>query len=451
MRHRRHHRSHVYASRSRLVRSIGPVAVVILLVATLATVADGRNQPASAPAASPIMSPLPDIAEAAWTERGRVIRTQPYADAPIDHRDSVLGAAWKGVYASVSGVDGQSREVHGAFFVPTGVPPESGWPVVALAHGTTGVGNNCGPAEQPDLMGYGPVIEALLNSKYAVALSDYEGLGPTGEHFYLEPRTAAFNTIDGVRAFRAISPAVSRSWVAFGYSQGGQAAWAANELDSFYGQGLRFLGSAVLAPAANVSGVADLAWSRSMSDEQRAVYPLLITGLARYNPDLDTARYLHGTQEQAPRRLSRCEVSSRRTDSPPAARAPWQVIWDRTRESTELAPETASDAEALRVALRKVALPQHRLDGPMLVVTGSSDTLVLPSWVQAATAASCATGGRVEYVEMPGVDHRGILWKSSDLVSAWIADRFAGAAAPTNCADVDDDPRSSSADGRPPA
>ena len=51
--------------------------------------------------------------------------------------DSVLGEAWRAVYTSVSGVDGGIREVSGAFFVPRGTPPENGWPVISLAHGTT--------------------------------------------------------------------------------------------------------------------------------------------------------------------------------------------------------------------------------------------------------------------------------------------------------------------------
>ena len=101
------------------------------------------------------------------------------------------------------------REVSGAFFVPRGTPPENGWPVISLAHGTTGIGHDCGPSRQPDLMGYAPMIQSFLADKYAVALTDYEGLGESGSHPYLEPRTAAFNTIDAVRAMRDISPTVS--------------------------------------------------------------------------------------------------------------------------------------------------------------------------------------------------------------------------------------------------
>ena len=33
-----------------------------------------------------------------------------------------------------------------ALFVPTGTPPPGGWPIVARAHGTTGLGDECAPS-----------------------------------------------------------------------------------------------------------------------------------------------------------------------------------------------------------------------------------------------------------------------------------------------------------------
>ena len=93
----------------------------------------------SAPAAAPMVLPLPDVAADVWKSRGNVVHQEPY-DPPLEDRDAVLGQAWRAVYSSVSGVDGGIREVSGAFFVPRGNPPEKGWPVISFAHGTTGIG-----------------------------------------------------------------------------------------------------------------------------------------------------------------------------------------------------------------------------------------------------------------------------------------------------------------------
>ena len=433
MRHRRPgSRDGVLTSGVLLAKSSWRLVLAIVAMVPLLALTTYEPRPLSSPIAEPIVVPAPDVADDVWQSRGRVVSQQPYTP-PLDDPDTVLGEAWRAIYTSVSGIDGSPREVSGAFFLPRGAPPADGWPVISLAHGTTGIGNKCGPAQQPDLQGYSPIVEALLANNYAVALTDYEGLGENGSHPYLEPRTAAFNTIDAVRALRGISPSVSTRWVAVGHSQGGQSVWAADELNNFYGDGLQFLGSVALAPAANVTGVADLAWSRSMTDEQRALFPLLLVGLARYNPQLDERAFLRGWTQTDSAWLSQCESTGSPASLAPTALVPWQGVVDRVSESNDLRPDTPHDADELREALRKIALPQGQLSAPMLVVTGLDDSLVLPRWVAAAVAQSCALGGQIEYVEVPNAHHGDILWKRSALVAKWIADRFSGVAAPSNC------------------
>lgn len=426
-------------STGQLVTRTSRLAMVVALLLPLAAVLDSQQPVLSAASATPLSVPLPNVAHEAWQNRGRIVRLEGYDDPPFEDRDAVMGMGWRAVYGSVSGIDGGQREVSGAFFIPPGIPPEAGWPVISFAHGTSGIGHNCGPAQQPDLRGYGPIVQSLLANNYAVALSDYEGLGQHGSHPYLEPRTAAFNTIDAVRAMGNISSSVSRQWVAAGYSQGGQAVWAANELDSFYGDGLRLVGTVALAPGANVTGVVDLARSRSLTDEQRALFPLLIAGLARYSPGLDQRALLHGPAAAATESLRRCElpvnqdVQTVNRDVQTAGSVPYMTAVRRLAEANNLRPATLDDAARLRDALRRVALPQRPLGKPMLVVTGLRDQLVLPGWVASAVRQSCALGGRIEHLEVPEADHQSIMWKRSEVVMQWIAERFAGLVASSNC------------------
>jgi pimeloyl-ACP methyl ester carboxylesterase len=389
---------------------------------------------APVPPPTPVVSPLPDVATDVWNSRGHLVHQEPYDDPPLADRDTVLGQAWRAVYKSVSGVDGGMREVSGAFFVPRGSPPQNGWPVVSLAHGTVGIGNNCGPSRQPNLQGYGFLIQELLESNYAVALTDYEGLGESGSHPYLEPRTSAFNVIDAVRAMRNLTAAVSTRWIAVGYSQGGQATWVANELDSYYGSGLQLQGTVALAPATNLSGAAGLVLTRSMTDEQRALFPTLIVGLARYNPDLDPRSFLHEHTKSYQKSLSRCKTSPRQPRHAPAVSAPvlWQPVVDRLRESNDFRPDSPRDVTKLQEVLRRVAVPDRPLEKPMLVISGDHDAVVLPEWVQFAVSRSCATGGQVDY-HQANADHQNVLWSVSRRVDRWIADRFAGTDPPSNC------------------
>jgi Secretory lipase len=415
------------------------LAVLLFLLLPLSVSRPWPPQLPSAPAAAPIVVALPDVATDVWQSRGHVVHQEPYDDPPLEDRDSVLGQAWRAVYTSVSGVDGGRREVSGTFFVPRGTPPENGWPLISLAHGTTGIGNNCGPSRQPDLMGYAPMIQSFLADKYAVALTDYEGLGESGSHPYLEPRTAAFNTIDAARAMRDISATVSARWVAVGYSQGGEAVWAANELNSYYGNDLQLQGSVALAPAANLTGIADLVSSGSLTDEQRARFPLGIVGFARYNPDLDADSFLHGSAEYFRAQLSRCEPpdsqdsTGRQSENTPLPPVLWRTVVDRLRDANDVKPYTPQDVATLREALRRVALPQRPLDKPMLVINGEDDAQVLPDWVRSAVSRSCALGAQIQYLQIPNAGHDDLVPKVADTMERWIADRFAGTPPPSNC------------------
>jgi hypothetical protein len=96
-------------------------------------------------------------------------------------------------------------------------------------------------------------------------------------------------------------------------------------------------------------------------------------------------------------------------------------------------PDTPQDVAKLRDALRRVALPQLPLDKPMLVLIGEDDTIVLPDWVRSAVPRSCALGGRIEYLQIPDAGHLDLMPKVAQTMERWIADRFAGTAALSNC------------------
>ncbi|ART72435.1 hypothetical protein BTO20_31230 [Mycobacterium dioxanotrophicus] len=396
-----------------------PVDFVLVVLLVLATVASGCSADGGdASAAPPIKTPLPDVAAEAWSARGHVLERAPF-NPPLN--DPVIGDAWRAVYTSVSGVDGRTREISGTFFIPPGDPPQDGWPVISLAHGTTGIDNACGPSTHSDLMGYLAEVRAYLADGYAVAMTDYEGLGSPGTHPYLEPKSAAFNVIDAVRALHELTSTVSRRWVAAGTSQGGQAVWAADELNAFYGDGVDLIGSVAMSPAANVTGLADLAWSGQLTNDQEMYFPLLIEGVQRYNAELDESRYVHGRIAAGMGILAQCQ-------------SPVGDLLSRVYAEEELKPDRRRDVDALRRALQRIALPQQPLTVPMLVVSGDNDQTVRPQWVSSAVQQSCRIGGRIEHMQIPGAGHAELPPDADKTVRQWIADRFDDVAAPSNCA-----------------
>ncbi|MEO3761522.1 lipase family protein [Mycobacterium sp. B14F4] len=369
-------------------------------------------------APGPITTPLPVIAPDVWADRGSVIREEPLPDDLDRALIGAMGAGTRAVYASVYGLDGSATEVSGAFFVPKGAPPAGGWPVVAMAHATVGTTTDCAPSVRSDLLGYSPGVVEMLKKGYAVALPDYQGLGMPGFHPYLEPRTVAFNVIDSVRAIRQIYPGVSTRWLALGGSQGGQAAWAANELDDFYGGGLDLVGTVAVAPPVDMSPMAQMAYDGTLNTGQIGLTPLLLTSLEQMHPDFPIAKYMHGKALELRYSAIGCTLDAQRTRI--------QVTADDVR------PDTQQDADMLRDMLRTLALPERPLSAPMLVINGLNDLLVLPTWISTAIARACRLGGQIAHYPVPDGGHAN-LRADQKFVEEWAADRLAGKSAPSNC------------------
>jgi len=119
---------------------------------------------------------------------------------------------------------GDDRAVTGTMYYPTAEPPEGGWPVVAWAHGTSGLAASCAPSRAPAP----PPAFGVEGVRVA---TDYLGLGPVGElHPYLSAAAEGNAVIDGVAAARAMPEAgAGDQWVVAGVSQGGHAVLVTNE------------------------------------------------------------------------------------------------------------------------------------------------------------------------------------------------------------------------------
>ncbi|EMB9958158.1 MULTISPECIES: alpha/beta hydrolase [Enterobacteriaceae] len=129
-------------------------------------------------------------------------------------------------YPSRSGVDGKTvREDTAAVFIPFGVTPKRGWPVVVWAHGTVGVASHCAPSLNPRSDRDKQYLNTWLSLGYAVVAPDYAGLGSSGLHHYLNSRGEAWSILDGIRAALKHFP-LKNELILVGQSQGAHAAFA---------------------------------------------------------------------------------------------------------------------------------------------------------------------------------------------------------------------------------
>lgn len=170
---------------------------------------------------------------------------------------------WRMLYRSTD-LHGKPSIISGLMVAPAGTPPEGGWPVVAVAHGTAGLPRGAAPSITIDANSdetayvYANNIKPFLDAGYAVAYSDYQGLGAPGEYSYLVGTVEAANVLDSVRAIRRFSGIpVSDHLVVWGHSQGGHAAAFAVEQAPSYAPELTIAGVVLVAPAAELRGILD--------------------------------------------------------------------------------------------------------------------------------------------------------------------------------------------------
>ena len=231
-------------------------------------------------------------------------------------------------YQSRSGVDDSTTHVTGSVYIPKGPAPPGGFHVVGYGPAVYGTTSDCGSARSP------AVIDMLLKAGYVVAVPDYQGLGEPsdGERLYhpaLDSTTAGYNLMDAVRAAKKQVDDTSPIWAAVGEVQGGQAAWAVNELADNYGfQSLR--GTVSISPTADVSGLADAAAEGTLTPEQQRIYIAYLAALAtEYRSGFHLDDYRRGSVTQHWDLLLGChpaDDAARQTNGVVVGRSPFMAF-----------------------------------------------------------------------------------------------------------------------------
>jgi len=73
---------------------------------------------------------------------------------------------------------------------------------------------------------------------------------------------------------------------------------------------------------------------------------------------------------------------------------------------------------------------------PLLIAQNLKDDLIAPGVRRAYAKALCRSGARLRYVSITGEGHATSAKDSSSETLAWIAERFAGRRAPSDCGSI---------------
>jgi len=347
---------------------------------------------------------------------GTIIRTawMPFAPGYV--------TAYRVLYRSV-GLSGEPIAVSGVVIAPIGAPPPSGRPVVAWAHPTTGVATRCAPSHAMLLFQQIQGLRELIGAGYVVAATDYPGLGGPGVHPYLVGDSEARAVIDNVRAARAI-PGIgaSNAFAVWGHSQGGQAALFTGLIAKSYAPELKLVGVAAAAPATELAR-------------------LMTADLGNAGGRNLTAMTLWSWQRVFDAPMNRVVQPDAIPVVNRLAEACIESIYDilvRRRLSKPLAQEFLSVANPIdvepwrRLAAANTPAPLPP-DVPLFLAQGDADQLVEPAVTRDYFTRSCRAGVKAQYFEMPRAGHATAARDAANTAVAWIADRFAGAPAPSSC------------------
>lgn len=346
------------------------------------------------------------------TKPGDLLRQENFADYTLP-----AGAKAVRILYHSQSAEGRDVATSAVVLIPAGTPPSGGWPLVAWAHGTSGVARQCAPSLMKDVYYGDEGLYTMLGAGLAIVATDYHGLGTEGPHQYIDKIAQAHDVIYSVPAAQKAVPSLSRKWVADGHSQGGLAAWAVAETES----GLddpSYLG------AVSVAGATHLKWLASHLDSTKgaafyidffayaihARFPefkpsdmLSPAGLAHYDAVTTQGCWYNGYATYAG------------TEAPQMVKPGWT---DNPWYEKFSAETTVGDVKVTK---------------PVFVIAGEGDNSVPIAGVRETVRRACTNHDPVTFRPYPGLDHDPTMINSTPDQIAWIKDRFADKPAPGNC------------------
>lgn len=355
-------------------------------------------------------------------EPGEVIWARKVAasDVPARYAPALV---WRILYRSRA-LDGRPIAVSALLFVPPTASESDDAPILALAHGTAGLADECAPSKNLEtadqwLPAPGMMTRALLE-RYVIISTDYEGLGTPGVHPYAVAMSSARSVLDSIRAAQrltGIGTSTDSDAVIWGYSQGGAAALVAAELAPTYAADANVAG----VVAGGVAGPLEAVVPVFSGTDYAAFFVMGAAGFAAAYSDEETDAYLTDA--------GRAEIEAVATSGCV------DELIARYR-GVDLGPYVKVDpgtVEPSRSMLRENSAGVRSTTVPIFLYHGEADEQVPAIGSQLVLDAYCANGTTALRKTFPGATHFGVAPLVARDVESFIADRLAGRVAATSC------------------
>jgi uncharacterized membrane protein HdeD (DUF308 family)/alpha-beta hydrolase superfamily lysophospholipase len=349
---------------------------------------------------------------------GTLLLAEPFERAIPD------GArAWRILYTTTR--DDQTPAVASALVVAPATPPANPSPVIAWAHGTTGVAEGCAPSllKDPFAAGAMPALDSIVDNGWTAVATDYIGLGTEGPHAYLVGPQAGRAVLDAARAARQLRDlTLDDRTIVWGHSQGGNTALWTGIVAPGYAPDAQVIGVAALAPASNLVG---LVGNLDVVPGGALFGSFVIQGYSDWYDDVRFNDYVRPTAQVVAREMaSRCLAEPEVFVSILTSFIIDKSIWAQDPTGGPFGARLAEN------------VPSGAIEAPLLLGQGLDDELVVPEAQDAYVAARCEAGYPVDYRTYEGFDHVGVVGPDSPLVPdllAWTQDRLDGAPPASTC------------------
>jgi pimeloyl-ACP methyl ester carboxylesterase len=406
-------------------RAAGSFSSAVLLAAVLAGPAPADSPPMPHSLAEAIkmeqddalpLTALYETPALSGSKPGALLRQEPFVGYTVPSGATAIRI----LYHSLSS-KGTPVATSAVILLPPGPAPADGWPVIAWAHGTSGVARMCAPSLQKD-MEYGEEgLMPMVRAGFAVVATDYHGLGTAGPHEYVNKIAQGRDVIYSIPAARAAVASLGHRWVVIGHSQGGLAAWSVAEMQATL-RDPDYLG------AVSVAGAGDLKTILTGMGDPGSGAAFYMTYMAYaihvLSPQFKPADMLQGAAlaryGQATTKGCWNYAYASFLDLPPG-----EILkpgWDRT--------------VAAKKFFKLDELAAAPIGGPLLVIAGEGDQTVPIASVRETVRKACRNGIALTFRSYPGLDHDPTMDQSTPDQLAWVRERFAGKANAGNCADL---------------
>lgn len=367
--------------------------------------------------AAPVPGAFYDADLAANTAPGTLLKAEPSTQGTPD------GArAWRILYSTMRGTT--PALASGMVLIPNSPPAQPGpRPVIAWAHGTSGVAENCAPSMMPEPFAHIPGLAQVIDKGWALVATDYIGMGTRGPSPYVIGEGEGRSVLDSVRAARQLPNLnLSKQTVVWGHSQGGHAALWTELLAPTYAPDVGVIATAAQAPASDLNSLA-LNMESMAGGSLLASY--VLESYSRAYSDVSYADYLK-VQARLPVRgmASRCLASKAMPVSLAEALFLGKGFYSTSPTSGPLGRRLTENT------------PSGKLPYPTLISQGLTDQVINPDSQNAFTAAQCTVGSNLEYLTYPGLGHMTLIEGDSPAVPyllSWTQARFDGAPPTPNC------------------